>query len=392
MTSKVPTLRILGTSVTLIEKIRVKAEQDLGIHIEYQIYDPQTVQRIAVLHPEQYDLYDQWFHNIDFVWPVKSIQPIETAKIQRWNEINDLAKKGTLFSDRPLAQGGVPSQRLYVQQDGTLGSNETPFITMLPLTHNVDSFIYFPKSLPDRLKNQPESWAWLLDKDWHGSVAVQNDAAIGALDLAMAVQASKQLQFSDLGNLSLQEIDLLTALLWELKRTNHFKDFWSDDEHAYQLISSKDVYIASLWYPTLIKLLQHNNNFKIANPKEGYRAWFGGLALSRDVSDEIKDVAYRYLNWWLEGWAGAMMARQGLYISNPLRAREYMTEAEWDFWYMGKPAQEILCGINDQPLIFKGMLREGGSYMERMGHIGVWNSVMDEHNYLVRKWKALLDS
>lgn len=392
MNSKAPTLRVLGTSVTLIEKIRLKAEQDLGINIEYQVYDPQTVQRIAVLHPEQYDLYDQWFHNIDFVWPVKSIQPIDTNKIRRWSEINDLAKKGTLFPDSPLASGGVPSRRLYVQDDGTLDSNETSLITMLPLTHNVDSFIYFPKSLPDNLKNQSESWSWLLDKNWHGSVAVQNDAAIGALDLAIAVQASKKLDFADLCNLTVQEIDKLTALLWDLKRKNHFKGFWADDEHAFELISNKDVHIASLWYPTLIKLLQHNKSFKIAKPKEGYRAWFGGLALSRHVSNESKDLAYQYLNWWLDGWAGATVAKQGLYISNPLRSREFMTQSEWDYWYMGKPATEDLFDIYDQPLISKGMIREGGSYMERMGHIGVWNSVMDEHNYLVRKWKALLES
>ena len=390
--SKRPTLRVLGTSVTLIEKIRIKAEQDLGINIEYQIYDPQTVQRIAVLHPEQYDLYDQWFHNIDFVWPVKSIQPIETAKIKRWNEINDLAKKGTLFVDGPLAKGGLPSQRLYIQEDGTLGSTETPFITMLPLTHNVDSFIYSPQNLPESLNDQPESWGWLLDHNWHGTVAVQNDAAIGALDLAMAVQASKQLSFQDLGNLTLSEIDKLTAVLWDLKKANHFKDFWSDDEQAYHLIASKGVHIASIWYPTLIKLLKHNKHLKIAHPKEGYRAWFGGLALSREVQGATKDIAYQYLNWWMDGWAGAMVARQGLYISNPMRAREYMSQAEWDYWYMGKAASETLLGINDEPLIDAGMKRAGGSYMERMGHIGVWNSVMDEHNYLVRKWKALLES
>lgn len=390
-TSSKPTLRVLGTSVTLIESIRQQAEIDLGFNIEYQIHDPQTAQRIAVLNPDQYDLYDQWFHNIDFVWPVKSIQPIETKKIHRWGEINDLAKKGTLFADKPLAKGGVPSQRLYVQKDGTLGSQESAHISMLPLTHNVDSFIYFPKFLPKKLQQQAESWAWLLEQNWNGHVAVQNDAAIGALDLAMAVQASKQLQFSDIGNLSLYEIDNLTHILLKLKQQQHFKDFWADDEHAYNLVADKDIHIGSMWYPALIKLLAAKRDFKVARPIEGYRAWFGGLALSRCLQGQSKELAYQYLNWWLEGWAGAMMAKQGMYISNPLRAREYLSPAEWDFWYMGKAASEELLGIDHQPLIQKGMIREGGSYIERMGHIGVWNSVMDEHNYLVRKWKTLVD-
>ncbi|MCF5674141.1 signal peptide prediction, partial [Pseudomonas syringae] len=42
------------------------------------------------------------------------------------------------------------------------------------------------------------------------------------------------------------------------------------------------------------------------------------------------------------------------------------------------------------PLIDAGEIRDGGSYEERMGHIAVWNSVMNEHNYLVRRWSDIL--
>jgi hypothetical protein len=35
-------------------------------------------------------------------------------------------------------------------------------------------------------------------------------------------------------------------------------------------------------------------------------------------------------------------------------------------------------------------IRDGGSYEQRMSHIAVWNSVMDEHNYLVRRWQDFL--
>ena len=33
------TLRVLGTSVTLLESLRVRAEQDLGIRLVYQVHD-----------------------------------------------------------------------------------------------------------------------------------------------------------------------------------------------------------------------------------------------------------------------------------------------------------------------------------------------------------------
>ena len=102
------TLRVLGTSVTLLESIRLRAEQELGIRVEYQIHDVQTVQRIALMHPESYDLYDQWFHSMDFVWPAGAIQPIDIRRVALWDEINDLAKRGRLHADDELAGGSLP--------------------------------------------------------------------------------------------------------------------------------------------------------------------------------------------------------------------------------------------------------------------------------------------
>jgi putative spermidine/putrescine transport system substrate-binding protein len=40
----------------------------------------------------------------------------------------------------------------------------------------------------------------------------------------------------------------------------------------------------------------------------------------------------------------------------------------------------------------QGEVRDGGSYETRMSNIAVWNSVMDEHQYLVSKWNEFLAS
>ncbi|HCD6632153.1 ABC transporter substrate-binding protein [Pseudomonas aeruginosa] len=384
------TLRVLGTSVTLLEPIRLRAEQDLGIRLEYRIHDTQTAQRIAVMRPDSYDLYDQWFHNVDFVWPARAIQPIDTRRVALWDEINDLPKRGRLHPGDRLAGGSLPCDRLFVQHDGSLGSQPSERISMLPLTHNADSFAYRPERLPAKLSGREESWAWLLDEGWCGHIALQSDAAIGALDAAMALQARGLAHFDNIGNLRLDEIDRLAAALIKLRRHGHFAAFWSDDRDASELMLGPNVHIQSLWSPTLMQLHRAGVRYRLAVPREGYRAWFGGLSLSRCVEGRTRDAAYAYLNWWLAGWPGALMARQGFYISNPPRARDHLSAAEWDYWYAGKAASESLPGSDGQPLIEPGEVREGGSYAQRMGHIGVWNSVMDEHNYLVRKWSDFL--
>lgn len=384
------TLRVLGTSVTLLEPIRLRAEQELGIKIEYQIHDVQTVQRIALMHPESYDLYDQWFHSMDFVWPAGAIQPIDVRRVALWDEINDLPKRGRLREDHQLSGGSLPCDRLFVQHDGSLANRPTNFISMLPLTHNADSFAYRPDLLPQGFSAEKESWSWLVDPKWCGHVALQSDAAIGALDAALAVQAMGLANFDQIANLRLDEIDELATVLIKLQRQGHFVAFWSDDREAGRLMLGPNVYIESVWSPALMQLHREGVQYRQAVPKEGYRGWFGGLSLSRAVEGAVKDAAYAYLNWWLAGWPGAIMARQGFYISNPPRARDYLSAAEWDYWYEGKPATELLFGSDGDPLIEPGHVREGGSYDERVRRISVWNSVMDEHNYLVRKWADFL--
>ncbi len=86
---------------------------------------------------------------------------------------------------------------------------------MLPVSHNVDSFGYRTDMLPKGLDIHQESWSWLLDKRWKGMVSLQNDSAIGAIDAALAAKAAG-LEFEDLGNLSLAEIDSLIDCLINL--------------------------------------------------------------------------------------------------------------------------------------------------------------------------------
>jgi putative spermidine/putrescine transport system substrate-binding protein len=384
------TLRVLGTSVTLLELLRVRAEQDLGIKIEYLLHSVEDAQRIAVMHPERYDLYDQWFHNIDFVWPARAIQPLETKRLKYWDEVNALAKQGTLNHDGTLADGSVPSQRLYVQRDLSLSSQPSDRISMLPLTHNADSFAYHVDRLPAALRGREESWGWLFDEALTGQVALQEDAAMGGLDAALAMQGAGLARFANAGNLTLEEIDVLTQALTRLNRQGHFAAFWSSQEQACELIDNRQVEVQSLWAPIYFRHHFHQRGYKMAHPREGYRAWYGGMSLSRCATGKIKDAAYDYLNWWQSGWPGAVMARQGYYISNPERSRNHLSVAEWDFWYGGKPAAEMLFDALGAPLIPAGEVRDGGSYEQRMSHIAVWNAVMDEHNYLTRRWQDAL--
>ena len=82
--------------------------------------------------------------------------------------------------------------------------------------------------------------------------------------------------------------------------------------------------------------------------------------------------------------------RQGYYSAVPETSKAFMTENEWGYWYEGKAATGDIVSPTGDKLASTGDVRDGGSYDERMGKVACWNSVMDENQYMVRKWNEFI--
>ena len=67
-----------------------------------------------------------------------------------------------------------------------------------------------------------------------------------------------------------------------------------------------------------------------------------------------------------------------------------MSANEWGYWYEGKAATEDIVSPTGDVLGHPGDVRDGGSYDERMGKVACWNAVMDENQYMVRKWNEFI--
>ncbi len=380
---------MLGTAISLLEELRVRAEADLGIEVVFDNNDFLTTQHKAAQEPDSYDIYDQCFHNLDIVWYWRAIQPIEIGRIALWDEINDLTKTGHIGPNARLGQGDAPVKKLFVQPNLELGDTPSSTISMLPTTHNFDSFAYRTDVAPNTVSMN--SWAALLDERWAGRAALVDEPAIGIFDAALAAQASGLMSFDNIGAMTVDEIDRLIGLLEERKKNGYFRAFWRTAEDAARLMVRGETDIQSMWSTGISILNGQGVPVEQAVPAEGYRAWHGGLCLARHLSGRMRDVAYEYLNWWISGWPGSVVARQGYYISTPERSRQFMSVAEWDYWYGGLPAACDLPGPDGTIRIRAGSVRSGGSYWQRANCIAVWNTTMDEHNYLVRRWMQLVE-
>ncbi len=384
------TLRVLGTHVTLREAIRTRAEKELGFHIEFEPGGSARVLQKASARPQSFDIYEQWSNSINILWRADAIQPISIKRIKLWNDINDLTKKGKLTPDANLGLGDAPYKLLYAQEDGSLGRNQTEQVSFLPYVHNVDSFGYDTRYIERGIAYETESWGWLLDDRYKGKVALVNAPTIGIFDVALAAEALGLMKFQDMGNMTKAEIDKLFSILIEKKQNGHFSGFWNSVPESADFLASGRASIASMFSPAVADLNERGIPAVYAAPKEGYRAWHGVMCLSSKTTGRVKDAAYEFMNWWLSGWPGAFVARQGYYISIPERARPHLSQEEWDYWYEGKPSAIELKGPDGKIAVKKGAIRNGGSYWKRFSNVAVWNTVMDTYEYSLPRWYEFL--
>jgi putative spermidine/putrescine transport system substrate-binding protein len=157
-------------------------------------------------------------------------------------------------------------------------------------------------------------------------------------------------------------------------------------------MASGEVVLQSMWSPAVTAVRTRGIECAYVPLKEGYRAWAAGLGLMNHLSGLKLDAAYEYLNWYLSGWQGGFIAKQGYYSAVPETAKKFLTADEWGYWYEGKPAQGDIKDPYGNLMEKAGSVRDGGAFWERMGNIACWNTVMDENVYMVRKWNEFVSA
>ena len=383
-------IRVLGTHVTLQEAIRQRAQEDLGITVEFQPGGSAAVLHQASTQPESFDVYEQWSNSIRVLWDAGTIQPIERSRIEHWDEINNLSKTGRLTSSVRQGRGDAPHRLLFVQRGGSLGSNPTEALSFLPYVHNADSIGYDAAAIGERTAYETETWGMLYDERYSGRVALVNAPTIGIFDAALAAEATGRMHFDDIGDMSRGELDRLFDILIDFKSRGHFRGTWSSVPQSVDYMARDGVVVESMFSPAVAMLRGAGTRCLYAAPREGYRAWHGVLCLSAKADGPTRDAAYAYMNWWLSGWPGAFIARQGYYISTPELSRPHLDADEWDYWYAGEPARRDLPNPSGEIAVREGEIRRGGSYEARLGNVAVWNTVMPNYEYSLLKWNEFL--
>jgi len=377
-------LRYLGTAVNQDKTIADKFKADTGIEIQYIPVTTDDVTKRAVTAPNSFDLLDTEYFSLKKIIPTGNLLGIDTKRIKNADNITTLFTKGEVAGRKVGDQGTAPKKVMFLEsaKSKVFAGAPTQFMTLIPTVYNADTL----GIRPDLIKRDINSWSELLNPEFKGKAAILNIPSIGIMDAAMVMEASGLHKYADKGNMTKAEIDLTIKTLIEAKKAGQFRALWKDFNESVNLMASGEVVIQSMWSPAVTAVRTKGIACTFQPLKEGYRAWAAGFGLPSTLSGKKLDAAYEFINWFLDGWAGAYLNRQGYYSAVLETAKAKMEPYEWAYWMEGKPAAQDIKSPNGDVLEKAGKTRDGGSYEQRMGGIACWNAVMDENNYMVQKW------
>ena len=385
-------LQHAGPPVTAIPAIAEQASKDLGFTIKMQASENADLLNRFLSQSSAIDCADISIVFMKYLIGRNVLQAIPVAKAQNFDKTIPLFTKGEYADGRKAPRQGImPLNVLYATgPDGQKVTDGTPteWMTGIPTVTNADTL----GIRPDLVARPTTSWADLLQPEFKGKAALQDSPTVGVIDVAMALEARGDITYANKGNMTKEEIDKTIKLMTEIKKSGQFRSFWGSFGQSVNLMASGEVVIQSMWSPAVAAVRSRGIACTYKALKEGYRGWGFTLGVMKHVTGLKLEAFYEYMNWYTAGFQGAFIARQGYYAAQPENARKFLSAAEWDYWYGGKPAATDMLNPYGKLQERAGATRDGGAFWERLGNIAVWNSVMDEDRYLTRKWNEFITS
>ena len=382
------TLRQFGTGVSNLNDVANKVKEDLGFTLEMTALDSDAVTQRAATQPDSFDIADIEYWICKKVWPTGNLQAMDTTRIANYDKIVGIFRIGKLTPESVIAQGTAPHTVGFTSGPGgkDFVAEESGWMTLIPTIYNADTL----GIRPDLIGRPIETWAELLNPEFKGKASILDISSIGIMDMAMVCEAMGEIKYADKGNMTTAEIDKTMAIFTAAKQAGQFRAFWKSFDESVNLMASGEVVIQSMWSPAITAVKAKGIPCVYQPLKEGYRSWGGGLGLSANLNGVALDAAYEYINWYLSGWVGGYLMRQGYYSAVPETSKLFMSENEWGYWFEGKAAADVIKSPTGDQLAVAGDVRDGGAFAERMGRVACWNSVMDENQYMVRKWNEFI--
>lgn len=353
-------LSVVGATFNLRDVILQEFTKRTSITVKPWI-NPSAQARADRLRVAPVDNLESGADFVKYAWDEKLIQPIDLARVPAWKNAVRLFKEGQQTPQSPVGFGDNPGRMMYVDKERTKAK-------YVPYMYQFDSIGYNPDRVP--AKDNVLSWGELFNPKWRGKVSLYGIDWLGTLDAALGMQALGLLKPADPTNLTEKEVDTVILFLKEKKKEGHFRAFWKSFGELVNLMASGEVWVADAWWPTVLEVRKKGVPCRYAEAVEGYRAWAVGSCISATAKN--LDGAYEWINYWLEGYAGARQAEIGYYSPVDSYTR-YLTPDQ---------VRQLIAGEG----------RDGGSLDRRNTKVFVWNTKPKNQEYYTDKWNEFLAS
>ena len=380
-----------GQPVTVLGQIGEQATKDLGFKVTMQPSESADLLNRYLSQTASIDIGDVSLPYMKYLVGRNILQTIPVGKFKQWDATLPLFTKSVYPDGRQASQQGVAPYTVLYATDAAgskFATAPTEFLNGVPTITNADTL----GIRPDLVGRPITSWADLISPEFKGKAALQDNPTVGVIDVAMAIEARGDIKYGNKGNMTKEEVDKTITLMTAIKKSGQFRSFWGSFDQSVNLMASGEVVIQSMWSPAVTAVRSRGIPCVFQPLKEGYRGWGYMMGFMKHMTGLKLDCAYEYLNWYTGGFAGAVIAREGYYSAQPMNAKKFLSVAEWDYWYGGKPAAEEIRDPFGKLMEKPGRSRDGGSFDERMGNIAVWNSVMEEDRFLTRRWNEFISS
>jgi spermidine/putrescine-binding protein len=314
------------------------------------------------------------------LWNAGLLQPIPVDKVAPWQYARDL-----FTSDKALGHDkatGWPLAEIWVDP-----AAQKEF-KLVPQFFNCDSIGY----REDLIGGDIDSWGALVDPKYKGKVGILNDSLLTPGWCAGYMQKNGLADIKRSGNMTHDEVDKVIGFLIERKKDGQFRAIWEDYGQCVNMLASGEIWLADAWNPVVEDVKKQGVVCKYAFPKEGFTAWFHGVAVAKDTPN--LPAALDYVNFCLEGWWGAQVAPQG-YYSPTTTCEKYLKTStktdpegkinDYDWWYKGGESEEPKKGW---PI--RG--RDTGSFSKRWSNIMHWMVWPDDPDYYAERWNDFLSA
>lgn len=354
-------LHVLGTKATLPSSLRPAAATDLGRDLHWEEVGRAELTRRLLSRTGGADVYLFPSTMLDPAWRAGRLQAIDVSRLAHWGDFD-------------LASIHGPDDALFTRhlEDDTAPADDPRRIRALPHLIGLDSFAH-------RAEATESSWGALFSRQLERRVAIANDPAACLGPLALAARAAELLEVENPARPRGSELDALFALLHEWK--GQFRGIWSDTARLESALARDEVGLA---LPVPAIPTTRHDGLSVARPQEGLRGWVGVAALSSHLEPERQDAAYRFLDWWLGGRAGALLLRRGLGTTAPRSVRDVLGDELHAHLLEGAP----LPGAEGVP---PGLAAEGG-WSALHAQVTFWDAPFTDPEDVLFRWRRFLTS